>query len=395
VITAISAKGIDKLNKDDRHIIYLLIRGHLSTIQQTELKAAINSIKNFSDKAKELWNKFTGPIGLVLNALLERIGLGSAEVSKFESQGGTLGSLNDQMGVLQEIVARLGYTSIYVLTDRIDETALTGSADSSYKFIAPLINDLQLLETPGFGFKFFLWNLLLDDYRRVARPDRVKYYTLEWDYDQLSIMLSERLKAYSNGAISSLQDISDSDLPIDLDKAIAIFAQGSPRNVVRICKEILDQQSEIDPNVNRISREAIQKGFEQIAENVTHELFSDTAIKELLRTKRCDFTIRHIYVNVFKFTQQAALNKVRGWEDTGAVQQLGTIQETKGAKGSNHYGIANMLLAKHVFARILIGEFISTKIKICPNCDGVLVRDWDLRTPQLCHLCQHEVILIL
>lgn len=392
VITAINEKGIDNLSKDDRHIIYLLSKEHLSNIDQTELKTAINSIKNFSHKAAELWNRFTGPIGLVINALLQRIGLGDAEISRFESEGGNLGSLNDRMSVLQSISTKLEYVSIYILIDRVDENVLTGTADNSYKFVAPLINDLQLLETTGFGFKFFLWNLLLDDYRRVARPDRVKYYSLEWDYEQLTRMLSERLKAYSNGTVSSLESISDSGIEIGLDKAIAIFAQGSPRNVVRICKEILDQQSEINPNVEGISREAVQRGFEQIAENITHELYNDTIIRELQRAKRCDFTIRYIYSDVFKFTQQAALNKVRNWEDAGAVQQLGTIQETVGAKGSNHYGIANVLLAKHMFAQIPVWDFIISKIKLCPSCSTILLRDWDLRNPQLCNNCQHEVI---
>lgn len=391
VIGAVASKGLEDLSKDDRHIMYLLVKEHLSKLDQASLKAAIISIKNLSDKAVEMWNKFTGPIGLVINVLLQRIGLGSTEIEKFASQGGNLGSLGDRLVELQKIAAKLNYKSIYVLVDRIDENALTGTADNSYKFVESLIKDLQLLETHGIAFKFFLWNLLLDDYRKIARPDRIKYYTLEWNYDQLSNMLSERLKAFSDNKVLSLDSISDSDLHMSLDKAIAIFAQGSPRNVVRICKEILDQQSEINPNAKRISREAVQKGFEQIAENVTHELFSDAVVRELQRTKRCDFTIRHIYVNVFKFTQQAGLNKVRGWEDNGAVQQLGTVQETTGAKGSNHYGIASILLAKHIFAQMPVSEFISVKIRICPNCSSVLARDWDSRSPQLCHLCQHEV----
>jgi hypothetical protein len=391
VITGISNSGIEKLNTDDRHIIYLLVKEHLSQLDQSELKIAINSIKNFSDQAIEMWNKFTGPIGLVLNALFDRIGLGSTEIDKFKTESGNLGSLSDRMVALQVIASRLGYGSIYVLIDKIDENTLTGTADNSYKFIAPVINDLQLLETPGIAFKFFLWNLLLDDYRKVARPDRVKYYSLEWKHDQLAEMLSERLKAFSNGAISSLESISHSGIALGLDKAVAIFSQGSPRNMIRICKEILDQQSEIDPSAGKISKEAIQRGFEQIAENITRELYTDTIIKELQRTKRCDFTIRHIYLNVFKFTQPAALNKVRVWEDTGAVLKLGTIQETEGAKGSYHYGIANVLMAKHVFAELSIADFIEIKTRVCAGCGAVLIRDWDIRTPQLCHLCQQEV----
>jgi hypothetical protein len=372
-------------------LIYLMVKEHLSVLDQTQLKIRINSIKNFSDKAKELWNKFTGPIGLVINALLEKIGLGSTEIKNFEREGGQLGDLADQLRTLQLISNKLGFQSVYVLVDRVDENALTGTADKAYRFIEPLISDLQLLETPNFGFKFFLWDLLLGDYRSVARPDRVKYHSLDWEPDQLVRMLSERLKAYSNNSVISLQTICESKMPIPLDDAIAICAQGSPRNLIRICKEILDQQSEIDSNVKIISEGAVRKGFDQIAENITHELFNDTIIRELQRTRRCDFTIRHIYSDVFKITQPSGLNKVKTWENAGAVKQLGTIQESKERRYSNHYGISHILLAKYVFSQIPIEEFIRDKVRVCPSCNRILVRDWNLRRPQQCNFCQHEI----
>jgi hypothetical protein len=392
IITAVSDSGINHLSHEDRHFLYLFVKEHLSKIDQTKLKLDINAIKNRSEKAEELWNKFIGPIGLVLNALLERIGLGTAEIKRFQDEGGQLGTLTDQLVTLQAISAKLGYPSVYFLIDRVDENPLTGAAaGETYSFIAPLITDLQLLETPGFAFKFFLWDLLLDDYRRVARPDRIKYYILEWKHDQLAQMLSERLKAYSNGRVSSLQEISDARLPIPLDQAVAICAQESPRNVVRICKEILDQQSEIDSRAKRISEDAVRLGFNRVAENITNELFSDTIIKELQKTHRCDFTIRYIYSDIFKFTQPAALNKVHTWENAGAIRQLGSIQESRGRKPSNHYGIAHILLAKHIFSTIPISEFIRDKTRVCPGCKRVLVRDWDLRSPQQCNFCQNEV----
>lgn len=309
----------------------------------------------------------------------------------FQDAGGKLGPLTDQLVTLQRISAKLGYPSVYFLIDRVDENPLTGTAEKAYSFIEPLITDLQLLETPGFAFKFFLWDLLIDDYRKVARPDRIKYYQLEWKYDQLAQMLSERLKAYSNGCVSSLQEISDASFPISLDGTVAICAQGSPRNVVRICKEILDQQSEIDSRAKRISGDAVRIGFERIAENITKELFNDTVIKELQKTHRCDFTIRYIYSDVFKITQPAALNKVHTWENAGAILQLGSIQQSKGRKPSNHYGIAHILLAKYIFSTIPIGEFIRDKTRVCPSCKRVLVRDWDQRSPQQCNFCQNEI----
>jgi len=70
LLTAIDKMGIEKLTTDDRHYLYLLIKDNLFEIEQHQLKAAIKSVQNFQDKAKEWWNRFTGPIGLVINGLL-------------------------------------------------------------------------------------------------------------------------------------------------------------------------------------------------------------------------------------------------------------------------------------------------------------------------------------
>jgi hypothetical protein len=391
ILTAVGDKGIEPLSHDERHILYLLVKEHLSQIDQTKLKANISSVKNFSTKAKEMWDNLTGPIGLALNVLLARIGLQPVDIQRFESQRGRLGGLADQMVALQMLGVKLGYRCVYVLVDRVDENSLTGTADKAYTFISPLISNLQILETPNFAFKFFLWDLLRRDYQIVARPDRIKYYVLKWSHEQLAQMLSERLKAHSGGKVASIQQISESSLPLPLDQAVAVFAQGSPRNVIRICKEILDQQSELDPSAGRISEAAIRIGFDRIAANITQELFSDTLIRELQKAGRCDFTIRYVYSDVFKFTQQAGLNKVKNWEDAGAVVQLGTIQESKGRKPSNHYGVAHILLAKHICPKVPIAEFLQKKVRVCPSCGEILVRDWDVTDKQQCNSCQRDV----
>jgi hypothetical protein len=391
VLSRVYLMGVDDLSNDDRHLLYLLANDHLSKIDRTELRESIESIKNLSDKSIEMWNRFTGPVALVVNALLERMGFGKAELKKYEDDDGAPGSLTEQLRTLQLIGVKIGYKGVYVLIDRIDETSLTSTVGNSYRFIAPLVNDLHLLEMPGFAFKFFLWDLLLPKYREVARPDRVKAYSLGWDYDDLQIMLSARLKAYTNKRILSFGTIANSELPLPIDQVIAIFAQGSPRNLIRICKEILDQQSEMDHAVKEISNEAIEMGLQRIADGIAHEMYSDSVIKELQRTKRCDFTIRHIYTDVFKFTQQAALNKVRSWENINAVRQLGTVQETENTRASYHYGVANVLLAKHIFSQMSVKDFITHKIKVCAHCRKVVLRDWDLRSPQRCHHCQQEM----
>jgi hypothetical protein len=59
--------------------------------------------------------------------------------------------------------------------------------------------------------------------------------------------------------------------------------------------------------------------------------------------RRADFTVKYIYTDVFKFTQQAGMTKVRSWQDAGVVKQIGAIQETRGVRSSNHYGVSSLL----------------------------------------------------
>lgn len=389
VVGATEEAGINRLSRDDRHLLYLFIKEYLSQINQTELKNAISSVQNFEDRAKEWWNNFSGPVGIVINTFLDKIGFAKAEIKSFDTQGGRLGGFEDQLRVLQQASKKLGYQCVYLLVDKVDESMLTGKASNSYRFIASLLGNLQLLELPGFGFKFFLWNMLLESYRKDARPDRIKYHQLNWNKNQLKEMLSKRLKAHSNSRVTSFEQICSIN---SIDNLIVLFSQGSPRNIIRICKEIIDQQSEISSDSNEISINAVVRGFEVFSENYTKEILPDTIIKELRKTKRVDFTVKHLYVNVFKFTQQAGMTKARTWQETGVVEQLGVIPETVGAKASNHYGITNLIVAKHVFSELSIFEFANRKVFECSSCGQVLIRDWDVKSDYPCHSCQAPVI---
>lgn len=392
VLTALQIRGVESIPDQDRHLLYLLTKVHLGKLGQSELKESIDAVKTFGDQAKEWWNKFTGPVGLVLNGLLAKIGFPSTDIQKFESEGGTLGSPTDQLIFLRKIAQNLGYKCIYILVDRVDENAFTNASGSNaFRFIAPLLTDLQVLELDAVSFKFFLWHLLLDDYRKVARPDRVKYYELQWNHEQLQTMLSERLKAHSSGRISSLSQICPVTGKWNIDHLVTLFAQGSPRNVIRICKAIVDQQSELDATAKTLSSNAVDLGFSEIASNMSAELFKDSIIRDLQRTKKCDFTIKHV-ASAFKISVPAAVNKVRSWEDAGAVISLGTVQEKAGVKPSNHYGAAHWLLAKHLFPDLTIRVFAEKKLFACPGCGRVLIRDWEMK-PQTCNHCQAEVLI--
>jgi translation elongation factor EF-1beta len=67
---------VEKLSSEQRHLLYLFSKEYLSELDRSELKEAIKAVKNLSDTALDWWNKFTGPIGFAVNALLNKIGAG-------------------------------------------------------------------------------------------------------------------------------------------------------------------------------------------------------------------------------------------------------------------------------------------------------------------------------
>jgi hypothetical protein len=137
--------------------------------------------------------------------------------------------------------------------DKIDENPLTGGASSSLAFIRPLLSDLGILETSGLAFKLFLWDRIESDAREFSRPDRIRSYTLKWTAPQLKTMLSRRLAAHSEQKVSSLASIVTLGRPADIDDLVVNLSGGSPRNIIRICKAIFDQQSELDGNSDTVS----------------------------------------------------------------------------------------------------------------------------------------------
>jgi hypothetical protein len=204
ILSAVTTQGIEKLTSEERHLLYLIAKAHLNGIDRSSLKEAISAVQNLTDKAKETWNKLTGPIGVGINVLLTHFGFKAAEISKFDTVTSEVGDFPSQIAFLAGMAYPFGYLSTYILVDKIDENSLTGKASHSLSFIKPVLSELALLEMKGLGFKFFLWDLLEDEARTFTRPDRIKNYTLQWTPLQLKQMLSKRLLAHSAGKVASM-----------------------------------------------------------------------------------------------------------------------------------------------------------------------------------------------
>ena len=131
----------------------------------------------------------------------------------------------------------VGLQAVYVLVDRVDETARTaGDVQAAVDLIAPLMANLPLMETPHSAFKFFLPRRMQSELlsRRAIRPDRLLFRQIVWDESLLRALLQERLLAYSEGSRRSLSSLCADAFTLDVDEALVRYADRSPRRLLHL-----------------------------------------------------------------------------------------------------------------------------------------------------------------
>lgn len=232
-----------KFKFEERQFLYKLCRIYLFDTPASFPKQAINSLKRYEDYALDIWKKFKEPIAEIVKSVSKAKGV-EIDISKIEIDKKLQMSHKDNFLNIKELLQKLGVSTIYILVDKVDEQNLTGNdPKASYQFISELIRDLELLETSGVAFKFFLWDALKPYCVKDARPDRLFSYSLEWDYPQIRNMLNKRLAAYSSSRITDAATLFDETK--GLGRTI-LFSEFSPRDCIRICNRILSEQFKSD-----------------------------------------------------------------------------------------------------------------------------------------------------
>tara|TARA_R110002126_G_scaffold6119_13_gene32298 strand:+ start:1898 stop:3406 length:1509 start_codon:yes stop_codon:yes gene_type:complete len=135
------------------------------------------------------------------------------------------------------VLKGMGYTSLFVLVDRVDESALlAGDADAMQAFIEPLLQH-KLLQLEDVALKMFL-PIELSRLSLGARPDDLKRMRLDkanvveelrWSGQELLEIANQRIRASStNAQAPRLSDFLASDLD-ENDLRNAFQELGTPR----------------------------------------------------------------------------------------------------------------------------------------------------------------------
>ncbi|APH39775.1 P-loop ATPase, Sll1717 family [Methanohalophilus halophilus] len=380
---------IGHLDSNDRQFLKNSIDVHLGQISEYDFKDAIDSLSNYSDKAKEYWNKYLGKISVGINLAVLKLGVNTENTNQDPISEALDGSYKYQLEKMQNIISKIDFSGIYILIDKVDEADITGNdANLSSKLVEPLLKDLDLLEMNGYSFKFFLWDKLMRYYDKYGRKDRIKHHSLSWDNFSLKKMVSKRLEAYSNNRINDFSDIVNYDFNIDINSIIILFAQKSPRDVIRIIQDIIAEQREINPYARKISSSAIMKGIDIFTQTKASEIVDISTLRELRKIGQVEFTINYLANDVYKCKQDTVRSKIKRWSDLGIIENIGKEKGRK--KPVNKYCISDITIAKCIFPELSIEEFLNSKYRKCPNCGADLFRDWDKSDKKICHICSKE-----
>lgn len=154
----------------------------------------------------------------------------------------------DLLGKFSDYMCEMGFSSIYILIDRLDEDELTASnAAAAVHIVKPLLSDLKLMDLSKVAFKFFLPQEIELELNSVPsiRKDRLIFRNLEWRKNDLLDLLHKRIQAFSR--YSNLDEICTPDLHSRIEKEMIEcafdYGDGAPRDIIRLGNHLFSEHS--------------------------------------------------------------------------------------------------------------------------------------------------------
>lgn len=166
-----------------------------------------------------------------------------------------------------QLVSALGWDSVYILVDQVDETSTTaGSAARSVDLLQPLVEEPTLLAMSHLAFKFFLpleVGAELQD-RVPIRQDRVCWTTISWNGAQLEEMLRLRLRYHSEDAVTRFEDLCAPEARYRVTERLILECERSPRTLIRLCRAVVQAHIGRTATSELLSRSDITTGIHRL-----------------------------------------------------------------------------------------------------------------------------------
>ncbi|MGE5560450.1 MAG: P-loop ATPase, Sll1717 family [Chloroflexota bacterium] len=324
----------DELPTDVLGLLRWYIDEYMSDLSRLEIDEIMRSLRTRAETAKRLLGDATKVYNTVISVLkLEKI-----EPTQPVDTPRARRDANSSMHVLEVFVrlaVQVGYTAVYVLVDRVDETDETGGDSSkAARLVHTLITNIRLLEIDSCAFKLFLWDKVRSHFGEDLRQDRIAMKQTEWTDVDLKRMLELRIKAYSSDR-TAVVDLFEPVLRPTITDALIYLGHKSPRDVNRLMEaiiaEVLPGATEENPY---ITLDILHEGITKFAQQRSKELYGEELLGRLQRLNRIEFTIADVAAT-FRIAggQQLdemtatnrARNLVRAWISSGVIQQTESV----------------------------------------------------------------------
>lgn len=251
-----------------------------------------------------------------------------------------------------------------------------------------MITDLPTLEQTGVGFKFFMWDHIENSYRETGgRPDRIPILKLHWTVEELMSMLAQRLSVFSDGATRSLNSLL-CESALDLDLMAAHFSQGSPRNMIRAVKAIVNEATRSTDDISCITTDDIWRGLRSFSDELAVEL-CPAYLSDLRKVGAVTFTIKYVSSDVFHVENQSGRAKIQKWLTSGVVDQVGVLPNP-GNRPMHLYGITDLRVAVAALSGMELPMVLGNYVLVCPRCGSLVI---SAETTITCRSCAHEAPL--
>lgn len=379
------------IDEYDKVVLKTAMTALVSTLTATQFRAAVGKIKNRHDKASDLWVKYGGLVTGVVSALSAAAGLTASPVNTelVSSPDALSAGAQDLLTDLVSIARKLGWSSVYVLVDRVDETSTTAAdPEAAFNVIRSLVTSLPMIEQTGFGFKLFLWDQTENLFRaRGGRPDRVTIKSLRWSVDELSEMLSRRLRTFSGQKVTTFNELLDDEVNIDAHKLLCYLAHGSPRDMIRLAKHVIAEATRAGDE-GRITRAAVMRGVREFSEQRVEELFPNIEA-DLARIPRASFITSQIASDVFKIGVPSMRQKIIQWDAIGAVRKVGERQTGSSNRPPHVYAFSDPRLVLRNRDEHEIEQRLDDDLLECNDCHSLVIGSG---TDLFCPKCKREIL---
>ena len=252
-------------------------------------------------------------------------------------------TLKEYLTILIDITKTIGFNSIAILFDGIDEYKLVSSdAVAVTKFTEGILRDTQLLYTDNLSIVFSLWSEVKNSLNtKGVRFDKFPEIHIDWTDGELESLINKRLLHFSENKLHPLtleQLVGDQTYR----NQILELANKSPRSLIDLLHNI--SYKETNEDVVSFSARAIADGimvycktFDYISLCPLH--FKDdymSWLNKLLSIRLCDFSLEQMATSLNLKTKTSTPQTY-----ILELKKRGLVSLTEGVDGNNIYKIVD------------------------------------------------------